>query len=759
MSVKTRSQVQSELFGAPQQLSGLYLPTYEDVMRHYKWVEFEIMQIRGDFHPPAQEIAQSVADRVEEIWKSSSVPAISNRGILQGILRFHQRCRDILKHINHESPAMKAKVECFKEKAKHLFDVAQCKCLPRLPTCVCKPEDEIDPDEIPFILDQRSDRLQAIGEVDRLRTLQMRKQAAIQKKRIVAAAQAEEKAASALFSSQLGAKLRALCSKQVEEGENVADSEWKPPSRPSSRCSSRNSLELPASCRVAERFNIPSGAASALVTATLEDVGRITPEDMSLVVDRHKFTRQRKKFRGRVIEEDLEKIRANPPAGLCFDGRRDETKVRDMVGTKVCIRSITEEHVVLVGQPGDVYLGHVSPEDGSAVALGDAAIEYLTEVRVSTAALQCVGCDGCGVNIGWKGGAIHEIEVAVGRPLSWFVCMLHGNELPLRHVIVIFDGPTSGPRDFTGPIGKQLKSCLDLPVVKFTKISLDLPDGDLEAALLSTDQKYCLEMARAIANGNCPEELAQREPGPTNHSRWVTTANRWMRVYIGTKRPSAVLKNITVVIMKVYVPMWFRIKKDWQCTEGARHVFESIQRAKEVPKAYRDVMHKYIQNNAYFAHPENVLLSMVTDERPQVRRLGIERIIKARQVDQGQGAGSIRPFQIPKLNFKAKEYTELINWDTLVVTPPPVLSHISTAGLQEMVQDAAEGQPPVIDVLPFPCHTQSVERHIKIVTEAAQQTSSHEDREGNIRQKIRSRLNMPKFATKKDYTANQDSSV
>ena len=48
--------------------------------------------------------------------------------------------------------------------------------------------------------------------------------------------------------------------------------------------------------------------------------------------------------------------------------------------------------------------------------------------------------------------------------------MLHANELPLRHLFSNLDGKTSGPRCFTGPIGKLLQNCERKTVQKFDPI-------------------------------------------------------------------------------------------------------------------------------------------------------------------------------------------------------------------------------------------------------------------------------------------------
>ena len=74
----------------------------------------------------------------------------------------------------------------------------------------------------------------------------------------------------------------------------------------------------------------------------------------------------------------------------------------------------------------------------------------------SKESLQALGCDGCPTNIEKHSGIIRTIEVALNRPLQWLVCMLHLNELPLKHIFEHFDGTTSGPVSFTGQIWKVI---------------------------------------------------------------------------------------------------------------------------------------------------------------------------------------------------------------------------------------------------------------------------------------------------------------
>ena len=55
---------------------------------------------------------------------------------------------------------------------------------------------------------------------------------------------------------------------------------------------------------------------------------------------------------------------------------------------------------------------------------------------------------------------------------------------------------------------------------------------------------------------------------------------------------------------------------------------------------------------------------------------------------------------------------------------------------------------PIVGFSRYPCHTQAVERHIKLVTEALAAVCGKESRDGFIRVRLESQAKMPKFETK-----------
>ena len=72
---------------------------------------------------------------------------------------------------------------------------------------------------------------------------------------------------------------------------------------------------------------------------------------------------------------------------------------------------------------------------------------------------------------------------------------------------------------------------------------------------------------------------------------------------------------------------------------------------------------------------------------------------------------------------------------------------ITNAQLEEYI---SQDVPPFLEFGNFPCHTQAVERNVKLVTEASLSVCD-EERDGVVRATLEARRVMGKFNTKKDY--------
>ncbi|KAK4887848.1 hypothetical protein RN001_004119 [Aquatica leii] len=135
---------------------------------------------------------------------------------------------------------------------------------------------------------------------------------------------------------------------------------------------------------------------------------------------------------------------------------------------------------------------------------------------------------------------------------------------------------------------------------------------------------------------------------------------------------------------------------------------------------------------------------MLGDVWKHVRELGLRRILRCRQM---KAKENIREFKIPTLNFEADDYIDLIDWQSISLTEPPLTVSISDNDLNAMILDV----PDEIRILKYPCHSQAVERNVKLVTKASAAVCGNEARDGFIRSRITLRDALPKFDTKREY--------
>ncbi|GBM40424.1 hypothetical protein AVEN_122638-1 [Araneus ventricosus] len=139
-------------------------------------------------------------------------------------------------------------------------------------------------------------------------------------------------------------------------------------------------------------------------------------------------------------------------------------------------------------------------------------------------------CDDTVVNTRVINGVIRRLELKLPRPIQWIIVLLPFNELPLH----LFERKSPGPSSYAGDIVRNLKVWDKLPLVAFNSIECELPGIDLTN--LSCDQKYLLDICTTISSGVGFSDLVKRQPGTWNLARWLTTANRILRLYISTSR-------------------------------------------------------------------------------------------------------------------------------------------------------------------------------------------------------------------------------
>lgn len=600
-----------------------------------------------------------------------------------------------------------------------------------------------------FLVDQRTDRKMVIGSLDRIVTFQNTK--AGKRKFKQERYQERNKTLTTVSSSTMdfnnGCKWKhRICERTDFSAAVIVES------------GSQNTEDVtpvvtkfPAVARTLDRFGVSDRAGAAIVSAALQDVGIISPSNISNVVDRNKIRRERTKARTTLSSQSV--LAVSDQFGLYFDGRKDRTLSLEDNRRKV----ITEEHLSLVKEPGSEYIGHVSVNSGRAQIIAQHIVSFLScaDNDIDLTKLVAIGCDGTCVNTGVRGGVIRHMELILRRPLQWFVCQLHANELPLRHLFTHLDGTTTGPRSFTGEIGKSLEECEKKPVVSFKAIKCTLCEVTNKKDL-STDQLYLMEICEAINCGHCSQSLSKRNPGKVCHSRWLTIANRILRLYVASENPSEALVTLTTFIVNVYAPMWFKIKTKPSAIYGAQHLHESIVLSRYLSNDLKDIIDPVIKRNGFFGHSENVLISMLADNRNHIRELALRRILNARKAKRSAGTptietNNIRVFNLPVFDFCATDYVDLIKWEN--VTEPPLTERFSDSMISEAIIDPSIIPATILPTIKgFPCHTQATERIVKLVTEASAAVCGPHRRDGLIRNRLESRNLMPVFNTKRDYS-------
>ena len=201
---------------------------------------------------------------------------------------------------------------------------------------------------------------------------------------------------------------------------------------------------------------------------------------------------------------------------------------------------------------------------------------------------------------------------------------------------------------------------------------------------------------------------------------------------------------ITQFIVTNYGPNWFNIKSNPACTDGPKHVHRAIQFSNDLPQEVSTIVRPYITRNAYFAHPENVLLAMLADSSKLKREKATNMTMKLRKNQNHSERTVVREFRVPNLLFDATDWDEIIDWTHVNITESPLTRSLTDKQIQR-IKDI-----PLV-VQKYPNHTQNVERSIKLVSEASKAVYGFDSRDGFIRARIKSRTMLPQCDTKKDF--------
>ncbi|GBN71692.1 hypothetical protein AVEN_162476-1 [Araneus ventricosus] len=119
------------------------------------------------------------------------------------------------------------------------------------------------------------------------------------------------------------------------------------------------------------------------------------------------------------------------------------------------------------------------------------------------------------------------------------------------------------------------------------------------------------------------------------------------------------------------------------CTSGSKHLWNVIKNSRFLSDDLKKVVDSEISRNAFMAHPENLLLSMLADDRRHIRELAVHWIIKAR----GSSTIERRRFVVPNQNFKCNQYINMIDWFKCDVTELPITADLTVKELKSIAEN------------------------------------------------------------------------
>ena len=760
-AISTRSTTEDPIFGQLlEKLPEDQLAQEIEVVCHFLYLkskEFDHSYIRDGklikVLKPATKlnIYRKISEALKNEWSKASIPVKSDRAIEQQIESVIEKAiskcpKDFQKSVSSAKDKRNAKADFLKTKGFYsLFDISLCQCFANakeqkdfdLSKCNCK--SKFPQRELPFYSEQKLFRRGKIltkvdpvgtAEIQRVQNREIRKE----RESIAREKQRERETSTIDIDPNLigATSMDYFDPPDTEIDLSDSDEDFQTaPVKPKSR--NRNNYE--SFVAYGKRKGISILTLAGLLNALRVDENEL---DESKFVSPTKIDNQWSKIRANLDEKHSQ---INNVECIKLDGKKGSVKAEHN-------KEKTVDKITCVMEPGGSYLHHFDALTGHAYTIAKSLLEvvYLYDSEKS---LKAIGGDNCITNTGHQGGVFYWLQVFLGRPLQIVMCMLHFSELPLKHLIRKYVGPTSGPRSWKSELGKTISN---LPnnlksIVNFKPIKGRVSKIDKEL-LTNADQKYAYYLALGIQNGpDFVKEIFGLIPGlcgQMHSARWLNPASYIMRLYIQTESPSYELERLVIIIVNWYLPVFFLIKKQWHVKDAAHNFFQAIQWAQDsFTEEEKKVAFKVFKRNAYMAHCESILLAGMCHSDWKIRSNCADIIIKAR----ARKSDGIRVFKSPKddLNLDARNFLEMVDLSKSTVTDPPLLRNFDNAALRQFALNGG------IEIPDIACHSVHNERSVKDTTTAAQREIGMDKTHEHILNLIDNREKIPTKPKKSDF--------
>lgn len=253
------------IVGSKKNLRSDVLPTIEQVLRYYLWLDKNCG------------VSKIVKD-VMAVWKVAGIKTVSVRQVTRMWMEIRKKHQDLSKASKtfRKAGLHTAKAISFKAEIQHLFDISACKCTQ---TCGC--DEKLSKKTFNFLHDQRGIRM--------LKVMSITQHPTCEDETINDSIEETTNGSSDLIDEV--SSTTSSSDTENDECEESRDPDYK---LPSSRV--YNKLDLKPVAEVADRYQVSDQAAAAIATATLVAVGIISG-DSWLVITRDKMKRSRNALR------------------------------------------------------------------------------------------------------------------------------------------------------------------------------------------------------------------------------------------------------------------------------------------------------------------------------------------------------------------------------------------------------------------------------------------------------------------------------
>ena len=443
--------------------------------------------------------------------------------------------------------------------------------------------------------------------------------------------------------------------------------------------------------------------------------------------------------------------------GIGFDEKVDKTLVRDPDNPRRTV-ILPQEHCAVVGYYRDgstKFIGHFEPKGATGKALGESLYEFLVNRKINLDTILALISDGCRKMTGWDNGAHKYFEDMLGRGTQRVICLFHHLEKTFFGMARVHGFKTTGPSGLDPYWQHKIQGKIHLrPLAEFERVENERL-GELlnsmspeDISQLSADFRIIVGLLQLILTGEDKAGVAWRKIGLVVKSRWVTTEARILRAYVSDQDPAEPLKRLVHFLVKVWAPVLILTKLNQNERYLGPYLLQiEVELAREnlTEVEFKSVLN-HLNENGFYAHPENILLYLVSSSDPQEREAGVQIIQairrkrnkpqavskkgKKRQKASMAGIRSFKPEDY-KINPEAKSIVELPLHGFSNPTEPPVTMKLSDGELESLLTEPLSTNLPVSSV--------AVERAVRDVSDVSHRSICSEKRDGMIFLTLQSR--------------------